>query len=67
MSVDKFDSYSRRKEKNLRGPTGKGFNLTLEFNYDIQKKRLTNVHDLKEDPNAIILSTNVTAVKDVST
>lgn len=46
MSVDKFGKHiSKKEDKNLRGPPGKGFNLTLDGNYDVQNKLIKNLKD----------------------
>lgn len=54
MSVDKFgrQSNSRLRTAGQRGPPGVGFNVTESGDYDIDKKRLTNVAAPLHDTDA---------------
>ena len=53
MSVDKFGRHSRRIRAALRGPKGEGFNLDSDGNYDIGKKRLTNLDTPQKPYDAV--------------
>lgn len=61
MSVDKFGRHSTNRFSNrnrgLQGPPGRGFELTVNGNYDIQNKRLCNVRNPSSDTDAVNLKT----------
>lgn len=54
MSIDKFGRYNRHMRINVvRGPTGEGFRLTDEGDYDIDNKRLCNVGNAVSEEDAV--------------
>lgn len=55
ITIDKFGGY-RTGIKYLPGPSGHGFKLTVNSDYDIDNKRLTNVALPKENNDAVTVS-----------
>lgn len=56
MSVDIFGRGSGEHSQGLRGPPGKGFKLTADEQYDIERKRLCNVAEPINSGDAVNLT-----------
>ena len=57
MSVDLFGRWLVQSKETKHGPSGIGFNLTSQGDYDIEDKRLCNVENPKEPKDAVNLTT----------
>lgn len=56
MSVDIFGRQWMNKQEIHKGSPGIGFDLTVNADFDINNKRLCNVHDPIESNDAVTLS-----------
>lgn len=56
MNVDKFGRHENALSRDvLRGPKGEGFQLTHDGNYDMKRKRLSNLADAVENDDSVNL------------
>lgn len=53
MTIDKFGRSSKSFQRDVKGPKGDGFNITVDGHYDMKEKRLTNLGEAVESQDAV--------------